>query len=115
MYRLLALKNNDSNTAIAEQEQFYQITNDYILLFTETENIDGAVEIKDNDITRLTETDKQWLADSFTTMFLSKHEYIDNFKDETNKQLEALEKALKAESDKLRSGSIKDDDRESQP
>lgn len=68
-YKLYAAEMNRENVEKAEKERFSRVTANYMLLYRRTKPRHiPAVEVKGNDLRRLTESDRLWLADCIATL-----------------------------------------------
>ena len=68
-YKLYAAEVSRLNVEKAERERFSRVTANYMLLYRRTKPRHiPAVEVKGNDLRRLTESDRLWLADCIATL-----------------------------------------------
>ena len=68
-YKLYAAEVSRLNVEKAERERFSRVTATYMLLYRRTKPRHiPAVEVKGNDLRRLTESDRLWLADCIATL-----------------------------------------------
>lgn len=101
-YRLYAMRMSDDSISKAVGERFNRITPDYVLIYTDGEKPDNSVLLKDADASRLTDGDQRWLLDCNMVVIAEeakKHEA--EFSQELSERIDALEKFLKAEKEKL--------------
>ena len=61
VYKLYALAATYENVLAATAEKYYRITADYILVYTSGSAPANSVEFQDEDASRLTESERQWL------------------------------------------------------
>ena len=61
-YALYALQLTEANVIRAMPERFVRATPDYILIYTDAEQPEKSVQIKMEDIRRLTNADREWLS-----------------------------------------------------
>ena len=68
-YKLYTAEVSRMNVEKAERERFSRVTANYMLLYRRTKPRHiPAVEVKGNDLRRLTESDRLWLADCIATL-----------------------------------------------
>ena len=68
-YKLYAAEVSRLNVEKAERERFSRVTANYMLLYRRTKPRHiPAVEVKGDDLRRLTESDRLWLADCIATL-----------------------------------------------
>lgn len=68
-YKLYAAEVSRLNVEKAERERFSRVTANYMLLYRRTKPRHiPAVEVKGEDLRRLTESDRLWLADCIATL-----------------------------------------------
>ena len=104
-YRLYALPLTQENVERAYGERFSRITRGYVLLYTQSEAPEDAVEIGIEEVNRLTSADYAWLSDcNFLIVADAAKEKEDQIAGDLKKKLEVLETALKAEKEKQKEG-----------
>lgn len=62
-YRLYALSVSRKTVALVAQERFARVTPYYVLIYTQGEKPEGAIEIADGEEKRLSDQDERWLID----------------------------------------------------
>ena len=68
-YKLYAAEVSRLNVEKAERERFFRVTVNYMLLYRRTKPRHiPSVEVKGDDLRRLTESDRLWLADCIATL-----------------------------------------------
>ena len=110
-YRLYALRNNEENMKLASKHRYSRVTAGYVLIYEKDPGIiDDCVKssyiiIREDDIARLTERDKEWLTScNMTILFEEAAKNEDIVLNNINETLQKLEEALKAEADKAVTG-----------
>lgn len=105
VYKLYALEITKENIRAVSASRFCRITPFYILIYTDGERPENAVEITATETHRLTKTDEQWLTDCNIAILVAqskKHEY--EIAADLKERLERLEQALDAEAGKTTGG-----------
>lgn len=100
-YKLYAARVTGETVELAEKERFVRITAGYMLLYRKTAPRKmQTVEIRGNDLKRLTENDRLWLADCIAAVLA---EGVKKSKADTRKRLNELLDAWERELEKERS------------
>lgn len=101
-YRLFALRITEENVARAEQARFCRIASEYILIYASGRKPYGSVEVTQNELKRLTANDQIWLQDCNAALIVERTlEKQDEIAADLSGRMDALERELKAEKDKL--------------
>lgn len=96
-YRLFALKYGRSAMEIASRERFSRATPDYILIYSDQDGPEGAVEITEAELGRLSASDSQWLFDCNAALISEETERrMPEILAELSRKLEALGAELEA-------------------
>lgn len=99
-YRLFATTYSLENVDFASSFRFSRATPDYILIYTQRARLNppsgGAVEIRENEINRLSKMDEEWLFDCGISLFADiatrqKKEDVERLADMVNRLEEELE------------------------
>ena len=105
-YRLYALEMTVENAKKAADWRFSRVTVEpfpgYVLVYTDGASPDGAIEITQSTIDRLSAQDEQWLRDCNIVILAEearRHEA--EIAASMSERIEALEEALKAEKQKV--------------
>lgn len=97
-YRLFAMRPDADGVRAAAKNAYSRITPQYVLIYKAGRKPDGALEIKGEDLSRLTVSDERWLFESNLKIIA---EEAKTKKPETEKKLRSmvdeLERALEEE------------------
>lgn len=102
-YKLYAAALSEDNLKNIENERFYRITQEYMLVYTSA-NIKkkSFIEVTENELGRLTERDKDWLLDCNMILIAEASKQNEkNILKSVNEQIIILEKALEKEQAEL--------------
>ena len=97
-YALYAMELSHQNVKIAATYRFCRLTPFYILVYTDRDKPENAINVEQTETHRLTEADNQWLEDCNTAILAEKmKEHEAEIAAEMMERIERLEKALEAE------------------
>ena len=101
-FRLYALHVTGENVAKAEQARFCRVTPEYILIYSSGRKPYGSVEITQSELKRLTANDQLWLQDCNAALIVERTlEKQSEIAADLSGRMDALERELKAEKEKL--------------
>lgn len=101
-YRLYAMKLSNTSIERAMGERFSRVTPEYVLVYTDSEKPENAIQLEESEASLMTQADAQWLLDCNVALIAEeaarqKPEILRQLSD----KVDELEEALKAEKRKL--------------
>ena len=100
-YKLYALENTTEAHEFAVKNVFVRITKDYVLIYKTGKKPENSAIVKGEDLSRLTDQDKEWLEDcNFQILLKNAKENEKAIATSMAEKIDELEKRLKEEQEK---------------